>query len=148
MVALCAAAQCRPLYQLHALYEEDPGRTRDCLVYLCRYPLPHHSVSEYYPLSTLSLAMVAGLIFRLTPTPSALGAVSFDYQFFFNLLLPPIILALGYGLHQGNFFRDVGTIPTLLSLSLTATTEADICGSIWSDFPTSCTPSAFILDPS
>ncbi|GAB7347800.1 hypothetical protein MBLNU459_g5341t1 [Dothideomycetes sp. NU459] len=56
--------------------------------------------------------MVIGLILRLTAVQSVLGAVSFDYQFFFNLLLPPIILASGYELHQGNFFRNIGTILT------------------------------------
>jgi sodium/hydrogen exchanger-like protein 6/7 len=56
--------------------------------------------------------MVIGLILRLTAAQSVLGAVSFDYQFFFNLLLPPIILASGYELHQGNFFRNIGTILT------------------------------------
>ncbi|KAK4548474.1 hypothetical protein LTR36_009384 [Oleoguttula mirabilis] len=56
--------------------------------------------------------MIIGLILRLTAVTSVLDAVSFDYQFFFNLLLPPIILASGYELHQGNFFRNIGTILT------------------------------------
>lgn len=44
--------------------------------------------------------MVIGLILRLTQVNSVLDVVTFDYQFFFNLLLPPIILASGYELHQ------------------------------------------------
>ncbi|KAI9784960.1 MAG: monovalent cation:H+ antiporter, CPA1 (nhx1) [Geoglossum umbratile] len=56
--------------------------------------------------------MVVGLIIRLTPGQSIQESVSFNYQFFFNLLLPPIILASGYELHQGNFFRNIGSILT------------------------------------
>lgn len=44
--------------------------------------------------------MIIGLILRLVGVESVLASVSFDYQFFFNLLLPPIILAAGYELHQ------------------------------------------------
>lgn len=72
--------------------------------------------------------MVVGLVLRLTAVGSVLDAVSFDYQMFFNLLLPPIILSAGYELHQvrcsiyaritvtdtlqGNFFRHIGSILT------------------------------------
>ena len=44
--------------------------------------------------------MAAGLVIRLTEGTFIQATVSFDYQFFFNLLLPPIILASGYELHQ------------------------------------------------
>jgi hypothetical protein len=50
--------------------------------------------------------MVVGLIIRLTPGQSIQESVSFNYQFFFNLLLPPIILASGYELHQVGLSRE------------------------------------------
>lgn len=56
--------------------------------------------------------MTIGLILRLSAGHSIQSLVSFDYQIFFNLLLPPIILASGYELHQANFFRNIGTILT------------------------------------
>ncbi|KAF1971858.1 sodium/hydrogen exchanger [Bimuria novae-zelandiae CBS 107.79] len=56
--------------------------------------------------------MFVGLILRVTAVASIRETVSFDYQMFFNLLLPPIILSSGYELHQGNFFRHIGTILT------------------------------------
>lgn len=56
--------------------------------------------------------MVIGLILRLAASEEVLGNVSFNYQMFFNLLLPPIILAAGYELHQANFIRNIGAILT------------------------------------
>ncbi|KAH7360912.1 Sodium/hydrogen exchanger family-domain-containing protein [Rhexocercosporidium sp. MPI-PUGE-AT-0058] len=56
--------------------------------------------------------MTVGLILRLSSGTSIQNLVKFNYQIFFNLLLPPIILASGYELHQANFFRNIGTILT------------------------------------
>jgi sodium/hydrogen exchanger-like protein 6/7 len=56
--------------------------------------------------------MTVGLVLRLSAGTSIQNLVTFDYQIFFNLLLPPIILGSGYELHQANFFRNIGTILT------------------------------------
>ena len=52
------------------------------------------------PLAHSVLGMFVGLVIRLSPESPIRDSVTFDYQFFFNLLLPPIILASGYELHQ------------------------------------------------
>ena len=56
--------------------------------------------------------MTVGLLLMITSGDSIRNLISFDYQIFFNLLLPPIILSSGYELHQANFFRNIGTILT------------------------------------
>lgn len=58
------------------------------------------------------IGMFVGLIIRVTPGEYIQNKVKFDYQIFFNVLLPPIILNSGYELHQANFFRNIGSILT------------------------------------
>ncbi len=48
----------------------------------------------------LGVGMFVGLVIRVSPGSAIQDSVTFNYQFFFNLLLPPIILASGYELHQ------------------------------------------------
>ncbi|KAL8705002.1 MAG: hypothetical protein Q9201_001847 [Fulgogasparrea decipioides] len=77
------------------------------------YMLQHKKIQAVHE-TVLSIfaGMVAGLVIKLTGSTFIQNVVSFDYLSFFNLLLPPIILASGYELHQANFFRNIGTILT------------------------------------
>ncbi|CAR24810.1 bifunctional K:H/Na:H antiporter NHX1 [Lachancea thermotolerans CBS 6340] len=54
--------------------------------------------------------MVVGLIIRLSPGHYIQDAVTFNSSYFFNILLPPIILNSGYELNQVNFFNNIVSI--------------------------------------
>lgn len=54
--------------------------------------------------------MIAGLIIKLTEGTFIQSTVSFNEGFFFNLLLPPIILASGYELHQVRNLSECETV--------------------------------------
>ncbi|CAN3377316.1 hypothetical protein DIURU_003434 [Diutina rugosa] len=56
--------------------------------------------------------MIVGLIIRVSPGHYIQDAVKFNSGYFFNILLPPIILNSGYELHQANFFHNLGSILT------------------------------------
>lgn len=56
--------------------------------------------------------MIVGLIIRILPGHYIQDAVKFNSSYFFNILLPPIILNSGYELHQANFFNNLGSILT------------------------------------
>nr|XP_019012925.1 sodium/hydrogen exchanger 3 [Kwoniella pini CBS 10737]OCF51706.1 sodium/hydrogen exchanger 3 [Kwoniella pini CBS 10737] len=77
--------------------------------------------------------MVVGLIIRLSPGHMIREMLSFKHTFFFNALLPPIILNSGYELKQENFFRNFGVILTFAFLGtfITAVGIGVLCY-IWS----------------
>ncbi|KAJ3069649.1 monovalent cation:H+ antiporter, CPA1 (nhx1) [Podochytrium sp. JEL0797] len=64
----------------------------------------------------LGMGAAVGLVIRYigdTEAGSSLRQmVSFDHRYFFNLILPPIILNSGYDLKRKSFFRNFGTILT------------------------------------
>lgn len=67
-----------------------------------RYPIFHPAriIGAY-----LCIGMFVGLVIRVSPGSAIQDSVTFNYQFFFNLLLPPIILASGYELHQVSTYK-------------------------------------------
>lgn len=66
-------------------------------------------------LSTFA-GMFVGLIIRLSPGYIIQAMVSFKYSYFFNLLLPPIILNSGYEMKKERFFKNLGAILTFALL--------------------------------
>lgn len=56
--------------------------------------------------------MIVGLIIRVSPGHYIQDAVKFNSGYFFNILLPPIILNSGFELNQANFFSNIGSILT------------------------------------
>lgn len=58
----------------------------------------------------LFAGMFIGCVLRLTPGDQVQNMLSFSDTIMLNVLLPPIILASGYDLRQGNFFRNFAVI--------------------------------------
>ena len=54
--------------------------------------------------------MIGAIISTSTTNKDVMKLVSFDDNYFFNLLLPPIILNSGFEMNRSSFFRHFGTI--------------------------------------
>ncbi|ORZ21770.1 Sodium/hydrogen exchanger family-domain-containing protein [Lobosporangium transversale] len=61
---------------------------------------------------SIMTGMVVGFIIRVSPGRMVQDMVTFKHTYFFNLLLPPIILNSGYEMKQARFFRNLGSILT------------------------------------
>ncbi|KAF9105349.1 monovalent cation:H+ antiporter, CPA1 (nhx1) [Mortierella sp. AM989] len=61
---------------------------------------------------SIMTGMAVGFIIRVAPGRMVQDMVTFKHTYFFNLLLPPIILNSGYEMKQARFFRNLGSILT------------------------------------
>ena len=71
---------------------------------LTRTKLIHETVVS------IVLGLFVGFVIRIMGDANVMEMVSFDHSYFFNLLLPPIILNSGYEMRRKDFFRNIGTI--------------------------------------
>lgn len=75
------------------------------------YYLQQHRISSVHE-TVLSIfyGMVVGLVIRILPGHYIQDYVTFNSSYFFNVLLPPIILNSGFELNQSNFFKNIVSI--------------------------------------
>ncbi|KAI9175833.1 monovalent cation:H+ antiporter, CPA1 (nhx1) [Blastocladiella emersonii ATCC 22665] len=78
------------------------------------YVLQRHRIRIIHEsVVALVLGSTVGLIVRVSSVgPHLAELLSFKHTYFFNLILPPIILHSGYQLREGDFFGHLGPIAT------------------------------------
>ncbi|KAJ8658149.1 sodium/hydrogen exchanger 3 [Lichtheimia ornata] len=77
------------------------------------YFLQRHSIRAVHEsVVAITAGMLVGLAIKLSPGTIIQRMVQFNQSYFFNLLLPPIILNSGYELKRRHFFYNFGTILT------------------------------------
>ncbi|KAI8927559.1 Sodium/hydrogen exchanger family-domain-containing protein [Entophlyctis helioformis] len=59
---------------------------------------------------SILLGSLVGAAIRFSPATGIQRMVTFDHRYFFNLLLPPIILHSGYDMKRRYFFKNFGSI--------------------------------------
>ncbi|KAI8904146.1 Cation/H+ exchanger [Gorgonomyces haynaldii] len=59
---------------------------------------------------SIVLGLLVGLLVHLFDERTVGSIVTFDHSYFFNFLLPPIILHSGYDMQKEQFFKHIGTI--------------------------------------
>ncbi|KAJ3212744.1 monovalent cation:H+ antiporter, CPA1 (nhx1) [Entophlyctis luteolus] len=65
---------------------------------------------QHETIVALLMGACVGVFVRAAGGPALQQMVSFEHAYFFNLLLPPIILSSGYDLKPRRFFKNFGTI--------------------------------------
>lgn len=83
------------------------------IILLISYELQRYKVKFIHEsIVSIFLGFIVGFIVRLSPMPELRNMLSFDHRYFFNLLLPPILLNSGYDLKRKSFFYNIGSILT------------------------------------